>query len=54
MMWLDAMFQQIAHAGYQVWVWLRYEAGVHPFIFLGAVLVIAAAIILYKTEIRSK
>ena len=53
-MGLDAIFQQIAYAGYQVWAWFRYEAGVHPFIFLGAVLVIVAAIILYKTEIRTK
>jgi hypothetical protein len=53
-MGLDAIFQQIAYAGYQVWAWLRYESGVHPVIFLGAVLVIVAAIILYKTEIRTK
>jgi hypothetical protein len=53
-MGLDAMWQQGAYAGYQVWVWLRYEAGVHPFMFLGAVIVIVAALILYKTEVRGK
>ena len=53
-MGLDAVLQQFADTGYQVWVWLRYETGVHPFIFLGVVIVIVSAIILYKTEVRSK
>jgi hypothetical protein len=53
-MGLDAVWQKGADAGYQVWVWLRYESGIHPFILLGAVIVIAAAIIMYKTEVRSK
>ena len=53
-MGLDAMWQQCAYAGYQVWVWLRYEAGVHPFIFLGVVIVIVSAFIMYKTEVRGK
>ena len=48
------MWQQGAYTGYQVWVWLRAEAVMHPFIFLGAVMVIVLALILYKTEIRIK
>lgn len=53
-MGLDAVWQQVAHAGYQMWFWLRYEVGIHPFIFLGVVIVIVSAIILYKTEVRGK
>ena len=48
------MWQQFTYNGYQVWVWLRYEAGIHPFIFLGVVIVIVSAIIMYKTEVRGK
>jgi hypothetical protein len=53
-MGLDAMWQQFAHSSYHVWVWLRYESGMHPLLFLGVVIVIVAAFILYKTEVRSK
>jgi hypothetical protein len=53
-MGLDAVFQQIVYAGYELWAWLRYESGVNPLIFLGVVLVIVAAIIMYKTEVRDK
>jgi hypothetical protein len=53
-MGLEAVFQGFVYAGYQVWAWLRYETGVHPFMFLGAVIVIIAAIILYKTEVKGK
>jgi hypothetical protein len=53
-MGLDAVWQQGAFACYQVWVWLRYEVGIHPFIFLGVVIVIVAAFTLYKTEVRGK
>lgn len=53
-MGLDAVWQQVAYTGYQVWVWLRYEVSVHPFIFLGVVIVIVSAIILYKTEVRGR
>ena len=53
-MGLDAMWQQCAYAGYQLWLWLQYETGTHPFIFLGAVIVIVSAWILYKAEVRSK
>ena len=53
-MGLDAVWHQSIYAVYEVWIWLRYEVSVHPFLFLGAVLVIIAAFIMYKTEVRSK
>ena len=53
-MGLDAMWQRFTIASSQLWVWLQYEAGMHPFIFLGAVIVIISAWILYKSEVRSK
>ena len=53
-MGLEAMWQQCAYTGYQVWVWMRYEAAMHPFIFLAAVIVIISAFIMFKTEVRSK
>ena len=53
-MGLDAIWQQCVYTGYQVWVWLRYETGVHPFLFLGIVIVIVSAWVLYKAEVRSK
>ena len=53
-MGLDAVWQKCAYTGYQLWLWLQYEAGVHQFIFLIAVIVIISAWVLYKTEVRSK
>jgi hypothetical protein len=53
-MGLDAVWQQIVYTGYQVWIWLRYEIGVHPLVFLGVVIIIISAWILYKAEIRTK
>jgi hypothetical protein len=53
-MGLDAMWQQSAYAAYQVWAWVSYEFGTHPFIFLGVVIVIVSAFIMYKAEVRSK
>ena len=53
-MGLEAMWQQGAYTGYQVWAWMRNELGAHPFIFLGVVVVIVAAFILYKAEVRSR
>jgi hypothetical protein len=37
-----------------VWLWMRHEVGIHPFIFLAAVIVIVSAVIMYKSEVRSK
>jgi hypothetical protein len=53
-MGLEAMWQQGAYTAYQMWVWLRYESGIHPFLFLGVVMVIVLALILYKTEVRGR
>ena len=51
---LDAVWQQGAYNVYQVWLWLRYETSLHPLLFLGAVIVIVLAWILYKAEVRTK
>ncbi len=53
-MGLDAVWQQCAYTGYQVWVWLKYEASLYPFLFIGAVIVIVSAWILYKADDLSK
>jgi drug/metabolite transporter superfamily protein YnfA len=53
-MGLDALWQQCVNTIYQVWIWLRYEAGVHPFLFLGIAIIIVYAWILYRSEIRTK
>jgi len=51
---LDAIWQQCANLGYQVWVSLYDEVSLHPFMFLGAVIVIVSAWVLYSSEITSK
>jgi hypothetical protein len=53
-MGLDAVWQQCAYIVYQVWVWLRYEASVHPILYVGAVIVIVLAVIMYRTEVKGK
>ena len=53
-MGLDALWQQCVYTGYQIWIWLSYEASVHPFLFLGVVIVIVSAWVLYKAEVRGK
>lgn len=53
-MGLEAMWQQGVYAVYQVWLWVRYEVTIHPFIFLAAVIVIISAVIMYKAEVRDK
>jgi hypothetical protein len=53
-MGLEAVQQEFVYTCYQVWLWLRYEAGMHPFIFLAAVIVIISAFIMYKAEVRTK
>jgi drug/metabolite transporter superfamily protein YnfA len=53
-MGLDAVWQQGVYVCYQVWVWLKYEASLHPFLFLGVVIIIISAWILYKAEVRGK
>jgi hypothetical protein len=53
-MGLDTIWQQATDLGFQMWYWLSYEASLHPFMFLGAVIVIVSAWFLYKADIRSK
>ena len=53
-MGLEAVWQQWSYTGYQVWLWLRYESGIHPLMFLAAVIVIVSALIMYKTEVKGK
>jgi len=53
-MGLDAIWQQTVYTIHQVWLWMRYEVGIHPFIFLGAVIIIISAWVLYKAEVRTK
>jgi hypothetical protein len=53
-MGLEAVWQQCVYTSYQFWLWLRYEASIHPFIFLAAVVVIISAFIMYKAEVRGK
>ena len=51
---LSSFWEQFTIACYQLWVWLKYEAGAHPFLALGAVVVFLLAWAMYKTEVRSK
>ena len=53
-MGLDAMWQSFTIASYQVWLWLRYEVSVHPFLFLGIVIIAVSAWILYKSEVGDR
>jgi hypothetical protein len=53
-MGLEAVWQQIDLSSYQLWVWLRYQASVHPFLFLGALIVIVSAWLLYRAEVKIK
>ena len=53
-MGVNAMWQQCVYGIYQVWYWLTYEIGVHPFLFLGIVIIIVSAWLLYKAEVRTK
>ncbi len=48
------MLQDFVNVFYQMWVWLTYEASVHPFILLGIALIIISAWVLYKAEVRTK
>jgi hypothetical protein len=41
-------------ACYQLWEWVKYETGGHPFLFLGTVIVLVLAWTLYKMEVRVK
>jgi hypothetical protein len=53
-MGLEAIWQQAVAISYPLWLWLRYEASLHPFLFLGVAVVIVSAWVLYKAEVRHK
>jgi hypothetical protein len=49
---LGAIWQQFAIAGYQIWVWVQYELGAHPYLIVGAAVVIILALTLYRMEVK--
>jgi drug/metabolite transporter superfamily protein YnfA len=51
-MGLNAVWQSFTIASYQVWIWLKSEVSVHPFLFLGIVIIAVSAWILYNSEVR--
>ncbi len=53
-MGLEAIWQQITISCSQVWTWLKYETGAHPFLAIGSILVIVLAWGLYKMEVRER
>jgi hypothetical protein len=53
-MGLEAMWEKFAIACYQMWIWVKYELGVHPFLTGGIILVFILAWKLYKMEIRAR
>lgn len=53
-MGLEAIWQQFAIAGYQIWVWVQYELGAHPYLIGGTIVVIILALTLYRMEVRAK
>jgi drug/metabolite transporter superfamily protein YnfA len=48
------MWEQFSITCYQVWIWLKSEVYVHPFLFLGIVVVIVSAWVMYKSEVRTR
>jgi drug/metabolite transporter superfamily protein YnfA len=51
---LEAIWEKFAIACYQVWVWLKCEASIHPYLTGGIILVFILAWTLYKMEIKAK
>jgi len=51
---LDSFWEQFTIACYQLWVWLKYETGDHPFLAVGTVVVFILAWALFRTEVRSR
>jgi len=48
------MWQSFTIASYQAWIWLKYEVSLHPFLFLGTVIIVVSAWILYNSEVRGR
>jgi hypothetical protein len=53
-MGLEDIWDRVAIAGYQVWVWAQYEFGAHPYLIGGTIIVIVLAFTLYKMEVRAR
>ena len=51
---LDSIWEKFAIDCYQVWEWVKYEAGAHPYLIGGTILVFIFAWTLYKMEIRAR
>ncbi len=47
-----AMWDQFTITCHQLWMWVKYEVSVHPFLFAGIVIVIITAFILYNSEVE--
>jgi hypothetical protein len=48
------MWEQLSSIYNQLWIWLSYEVGSHPFLFLSIAVVIVSAWILYMAEVRAR
>jgi hypothetical protein len=53
-MGLEARWQEFAITCYQLWVWVKYEASLHPYLMGGIILVFILAWTLYKMEIKAR
>jgi hypothetical protein len=53
-MGLEAIWQEFAMDCYQAWVWVEYEASLHPYLTVGAILVFILAWTLFKMEVRAR
>ena len=47
---LEMLGADVANDLYQLWVWMRYESSLHPFMALAFVLIIILAWVLYRGE----
>jgi drug/metabolite transporter superfamily protein YnfA len=48
------MWEQFSITCYEMWVWLKYEVSVHPFLFAGVVIVVVSAWVLFKSEVKGR
>ena len=53
-MGLEASWQKFTITCYQLWVWVKYEAGAHPYLTGGIILVFILAWTLHKMEVRAR
>ena len=50
----EVLWTQISNAFHQFWIWVRYEASLHPFMTLGVLLIIILGWVLHKGESTHK